>query len=94
MISTVKVEILLLHLIINKCSHIIYAVSGKLVLARENDFLANDSVVERIRYNSPNGATLQNRFRLPISTTLKSTHTIIANDGKYQYYRVCYDINY
>ena len=61
----------------------IYAVSGKLVLARDNELLANTSEAEKMGFkNRPFISAIQNSFRLPISTTVKSAHAIITSDGK------------
>ena len=68
----------------------IYAVSGKLVLARDNELLANTSEAEKMGFkNRPFISAIQNSFRLPISTTVKSAHAIITNEGKrYNYFRM------
>ena len=83
MSSSAKFYILLSIILTRTFCFQISAVSGTLVLARDNELLANTSEVEKIRFkNRPFISAIQNSFRLPISTTVKSAHAIIASDGK------------
>ena len=83
MSSSAKFYILLSTILTRMFCFQISAVSGTLVLARDNELLANTSEVEKIRFkNRPFISAIQNSFRLPISTTVKSAHAIITSDGK------------